>query len=314
MTKSNKTVLVTGGAGYIGSVLVPELLKIDCKVRVLDSLLFNQTSLLPYFINENFEFIKGDIRDVEAVKNAMQGVDTIIHLAGIVGAPACKKNPQLAEEVNFIGTVNINNFRNISQKLFYASTGSVYGKVDGICEESLEPKPLSIYGTTKLRAEKEVMAKGNAIAYRFATAFGLSPRLRLDLLPNDFVFNALKNRSLVMYDKDFKRTFIHVRDIVRAYIFGIENFDSMKNEVYNVGSEIMNKTKEEIARMIQEKVKFDLYFADKGIPDPDQRDYEVSYKKLRGKGFQTSISFQQGIDELVLGLQTVTINNPFVNI
>jgi nucleoside-diphosphate-sugar epimerase len=314
ITTNKKTVLVTGGAGYIGSVLVPELLKNGYKVRVLDSLVFGQTSLLPYFIEENFHFIKGDIRDVETVKNALRGADIIIHLAGIVGAPACKKNPQLAEEVNFVGTTNINNFRDDSQKLFYASTGSVYGKVDGICEESLRPKPLSIYGTTKLRAEKEVMSKGNSIAYRFATAFGLSPRLRLDLLPNDFVFSALKNRSLVMYDKDYKRTFIHVRDIVRAYIFGIENFDSMKNEVYNVGSEIMNKTKEEIARLIQEKVKFELYFADKGVPDPDQRDYEVSYKKLRGKGFQTSISFQQGINELVLGLQTVNIANPYANI
>ena len=136
MVTSNKKILVTGGAGYIGSVLVPELLKNGYKVRVLDSLVFGQTSLLPYFIDENFEFIKGDIRDADAVKNAVEGVDTIIHLAAIVGAPACKKNPQLAEEVNFVGSTNINNARNNSQKLFYASTGSVYGKVDGISVES----------------------------------------------------------------------------------------------------------------------------------------------------------------------------------
>jgi nucleoside-diphosphate-sugar epimerase len=314
MTNEKKTVLVTGGAGYIGSVLVPELLKHGFKVRVLDSLVFNQTSLLPYFINGDFEFIKGDIRDVEAVKKALQGVDTIIHLAAIVGAPACKKTPQLAEEVNYVGSTNINNLRSESQKLFYASTGSVYGKVEGICTEELIPNPLSLYGTTKLRAENEVMKKGNAISYRFATAFGLSARVRLDLLPNDFVFSALKNRHLVIYDKDFMRTFIHVTDIVRAYIFGIDNFEAMKNEVYNVGSEKMNKTKEDIANAVKEKVKCELYFADKGIPDPDQRDYEVSYEKLRGKGFEISVSFEQGVDEMVRGLQMVSIINPFVNV
>lgn len=307
-------VLITGGAGYIGSALVPELLQAGYQVRVLDSLVFGQTSLLPYFINPNFEFMRGDIRDVAMVNKAVAGMDVIIHLAAIVGAPACKKNPVLTEEVNFQGTVNINNARTPEQKLFYASTGSVYGKVENICTEDLIPNPLSSYGETKLRAETEVMKKGNAIAYRFATAFGLSPRLRLDLLPNDFVFNALKNRYLVVYDKNFKRTFVHVKDIVRAYLFGIKNFESMKNEVYNVGSEKMNKTKEDIARMVAEKINFEILFVDKGIPDPDQRDYEVSYKKISAKGFDTEISFEQGLNELILGLQMVTIANPYSNV
>ncbi len=307
-------ILVTGGSGYIGSLLVPELIKNGHFVRVLDSLVFGQTSLLPYFIDKNFELIKGDVRDVDTVKKSLEGINVIIHLAAIVGAPACKKFPQLAEEVNFVGTKNINDLRSESQKMFYASTGSVYGKVDGVCTEDLEAKPLSIYGTTKLRAEQEVMKKGNSIAYRFATAFGLSSRLRLDLLPNDFVFNALKNRHLVMYDKNFKRTFVHVKDIVRAYLFGIDNFEAMKNEVYNVGSEKMNETKEGIALLIKKQVNFELYFADKGIPDPDLRDYEVSYKKIREKGFETAVSFEEGIEELVKGLQTVNINNPFANI
>ena len=270
--------------------------------------------MLPYFINPDFEFIKGDVRDVETVKKAVSGTDVIIHLAAIVGAPACKKNSQLAEDVNYQGTVNINEARTNSQKMFYASTGSVYGKVENICTEDLQPKPLSIYGDTKLRAEKEVMKKGNSIAYRFATAFGLSPRLRLDLLPNDFVFNALKNHYLVVYDKHFKRTFVHVKDIVSAYLFGIENFEKMKNEVYNVGSEKMNKTKEDIANIIKQKINFEILFVDKGIPDPDQRDYEVSYKKIRDKGFETSIDFDMGIDELIRGLQTVDVANPFSNL
>ncbi len=307
-------ILITGGAGYIGSLLVPQLLNKGHQVRVLDSLLFRQTSMLPYFINPDFEFIKGDVRDVETVKKAVSGTDVIIHLAAIVGAPACKKNSQLAEDVNYQGTVNINEARTNSQKMFYASTGSVYGKVENICTEDLQPKPLSIYGDTKLRAEKEVMKKGNSIAYRFATAFGLSPRLRLDLLPNDFVFNALKNHYLVVYDKHFKRTFVHVKDIVSAYLFGIENFEKMKNEVYNVGSEKMNKTKEDIANIIKQKINFEILFVDKGIPDPDQRDYEVSYKKIRDKGFETSIDFDMGIDELIRGLQTVDVANPFSNL
>lgn len=307
-------ILITGGAGYIGSALIPELLNAGHQVRVLDSLLFGQTSLLPYFINENFEFIKGDIRNFELAQKVVSGMDVIIHLAAIVGAPACKKDPKLAQEVNHFGTANINNARDISQKMFYASTGSVYGKVENICREDLPTKPLSAYGETKLRAEEEVMNKGNAIAYRFATAFGLSPRLRLDLMPNDFVFNALKNKYLVVYDKTFKRTFIHVRDIISAYLFGIANFDKMKNEVYNIGSEKMNKTKEEVANMIREKLNFEILFVDKGIPDPDQRDYEVSYEKIRNKGFDTKISFEKGIDELILGLQIVNIVHPYSNV
>lgn len=308
-------ILVTGGAGYIGSLLVPELLNHGHEVRVYDNLIFKQTALLPYFINDKFEFINGDIRDAEGVKKAVDGTDAIIHLAGLVGAPACKKDPRLTEEINFDGTVNVNNARNDSQKVFYASTGSVYGKVeDGLCVETLPCKPLSAYGLTKLRGEVEVMNKGNAISYRFATAFGLSPRLRLDLLPNDFVFTALKQRSLVVYDKDFMRTFVHVKDIVNAYVFGIENYEKMKNEVYNIGSETMNFAKEEIAKKIQKKVKCDIYYTSSGILDPDLRDYAVSYEKVRSKGFNTKISLDAGLDELVKGLRTVSVANPYSNV
>lgn len=307
-------ILITGGAGYIGSLLVAELLRGGHTVRVLDNLTFGPNSLMPYFIDDHFEFIKGDIRDTEIVKRSVQDMDVIIHLAGIVGAPACKRDPKLTEEVNYQGTVNINNARTETQKLFYASTGSVYGKVTDICTEESPTNPLSTYGDTKLRGEKEVMSKGNAISYRFATAFGLSARPRLDLLPNDFVFNALKNKYLVVYDKHFKRTFIHVRDIVNSYVFGIEHFDSMKNEVYNVGSEKMNKTKEEIAQMVREKINFEILYVDQGIPDPDQRDYEVSYQKIRNKGFELTITFEKGLNEMIKGLEHLRISNPFSNV
>jgi nucleoside-diphosphate-sugar epimerase len=307
-------ILVTGGAGYVGSVLVPELLKKGHEVRVLDNLMYGQTSFLPYFIEDNFEFVKGDVRDIETVEKAVGGVDMIIHLAAIVGAPACNKDRKAAEAINYQGTVNLVNARGGSQKLIYASTGSVYGALKEICTEESPTKPLSVYGITKLEAEKQIMQSGNAIAYRFATAFGLSPRLRLDLLPNDFTFKALKNKYLVIYDKDFKRTFIHVKDMVRAFIFGIENFDRLKDEVYNVGHEKMNYTKEQIAKRIRDKINFEIYYADKGIPDPDQRDYEVSYQKIRDKGFETKIPLEKGIDELINGFQTLSMKNRYSNV
>ncbi len=307
-------ILITGGAGYVGSVLVPELQKNGHKVRVLDNLMYRQMSLLPYFIEDNFEFIKGDVRDVETVKKAIDGVDMIIHLAAIVGAPACKKDIEAAKAINYQGTVNVDNARDNSQKLIYASTGSVYGALRGVCTEESTTNPLSIYGRTKLEAERQVMQSGNTIVYRFATAFGLSPRLRLDLLPNDFVVNATKNRYLVLYDKNFKRTFIHVKDMARAFIFGIENFDRLKDEVYNIGSEKMNYTKEEITKVIKEKINFEIYYADRGVPDPDQRNYEVSYQKIRHKKFETKISLEKGIEEIIKGSQMVYLRNPYSNL
>ena len=276
--------------------------------------MYKQISFLSYFINDNFEFIKGDIRDKKTVEKALEGVDLIIHLAAIVGAPACRKNIDIARAINFQGTVNVDAARNDTQKLIYASTGSVYGRIKNVCTEVSPTNPLSTYGKSKLEGEKQLLKSGNAIVYRFATGFGLAPRLRFDLLPNDFVLNALQNKHLVLYDKDFKRTFIHVRDMVRSYIFGIENFTILNNEVYNIGSEKMNFTKEEIALAIHKKLKFEIYFADKGIPDPDQRDYEVSYEKIREKGFETEISLDRGINELINGFQLLSLKNPYSNL
>ncbi|NHI94805.1 MAG: NAD(P)-dependent oxidoreductase [Candidatus Lokiarchaeota archaeon] len=307
-------ILITGGAGYIGSLLNTALLKKGYKVRVLDNLMYGQITLLEHFINKNFEFIKGDIRDQEVVEKALKGVDLIIHLAAIVGAPACQKDKKLAEEINFQGTVNINDSRKESQKIIYASTGSVYGALNEICSEESITNPTSIYGKTKLKAEQYIIQTKNAVCYRFATAFGLSPRLRLDLLLNYFVFQAVKNKYIVLYDKDVKRTFIHVSDIVRSFIFGIERFDEIKNEVYNIGSENLNFTKEEIVMEIRKNLNFELYYADKGLPDPDQRNYEVSYKKIGQKGFETKIFLEEGICELIKGFQILKINNPYSNI
>jgi len=306
-------ILVTGGTGYVGSLLVPELLKLGHKVRVLDNLMYGQRSLLPFFIEENFEFINGDVRDLKAVKKAIEDMDMIIHLAAIVGAPACRKDRETARDVNYGGTTNVDLARDKSQRLIYASTGSVYGALADKCTEESPLNPLTTYSKTKLEAEKQVMSTGNVLVYRFATAFGLSPRMRLDLMPNDFTFQAVKNRSLMVFERNYRRTFIHVRDMVSSYIFGVENFDKLKDEAYNVGSEKLNYTKEDIARSIEEKIDYALIFTDYST-DPDKRDYEVSYQKIRDKGFETTITLDQGIDELIKGYQMISLKNPYSNV
>lgn len=311
LQQKSKKILVTGGAGYIGSVLVPELLNRGYLVRVIDNLMYNHhPSLLTCFLNPNFEFQKGDLRNADFLKQALEGVDLIIHLAAIVGEPACRKNPELCYSTNQQGTALLNSLRSPEQKLIFASTGSVYGKVEGLCGEETALNPVSDYGISKLAAERIITTKNNYVIYRFATAFGLAHSLRLDLLVNDFVWRALKEKTIVVYEANFRRTFIHVRDMAESLIFAVENFDRMKNNVYNVGHESMNFTKEDIAKKIQQKINFHLHFADFGA-DPDQRNYEVSYAKIRAAGFETKISLEQGIDEMVKGLQMVNVQNPY---
>ena len=307
-------VLLTGGAGYIGSMVIPLLLESGCAVTVLDSLRFNGLSLLPYFMNPRFNFIKGDVRDEQTVKDAIKDVDIIIHLAAIVGFPACKKEPKLAQEVNFESTKLINKLRSPSQPIIFASTNSNYGHVaDGFCTEETPLNPLTIYGVTKTNSEKLLLESGNVIVYRFATAFGLSARLRLDLLINDFVYQAIKNNNIIIYEKEFKRSFVHVRDIARALVFAVDHYDSMKNDVFNVGSENMNMSKKDVALLIKKKYDYILEFADNG-EDPDKRNYEVSYEKIRKAGFHTTISIEDGVNELIRGLQVVETQSMFANV
>ncbi len=302
-------ILLTGGAGYVGTVLTSKLLEEGYKVRVLDNLMYNQTCHLPFFINKNFEFIRGDIRDKELVEKALKDVDIIIHLAAIVGVPSCNKDPELAKAVNVEGTKNINLLRSDKQPLIYASTGSNYGRIEGVCTEESPLNPLSVYGITKSQAEREIMEKGNAVALRFATGFGVSPRFRYDsLMINDFVYQACKNGFLVIYEPNARRTFIHVQDMVKSYLFTIKNFEKMRNQVYNVGSEKMNYTKGEVALKIQRKVIFSLHFGNIGH-DEDQRDYEVSYDKIRKVGFETEISVEEGIEELIKAFQNFPIKD-----
>lgn len=307
-------VLVTGGAGYVGSVLIPCLLERGYKVRVLDNLMYGGLGLLPHCLNPNFEFIQGDVRDPEAVREAIWDADVIIHLAAIVGYPACKKNPQLAEEVNLGGTLNLDRARSKSQMVIFASTGSNYGHVsEGLCTEETPLNPLSLYGVTKTEAEKRLLESGNVTVYRFATAFGLSPRLRLDLMINDFVYQAVVNRQLIVYEKDFRRTFIHVRDMARSFLFAIDHAAQTRDGVFNVGSESVNLTKEDVALMIREKVNYFLHFADID-KDEDQRNYAVSFCRIRDLGFELTVSVEQGVDELMRGFQLISIPNPYSNV
>ena len=307
-------VLVTGGAGYVGSVLIPHLLNRGYKVRVLDNLTYGGSGLLPHCLNPNLEFIKGDIRDPEAVQEAVWDADVIIHLAAIVGYPACKKNPQLAEEVNLGGTVNLNAARSKGQMVIFASTGSNYGHVaDGVCTEETPLNPLTLYGVTKTEAEKRLLESGNVIVYRFATAFGLSLRLRLDLMINDFVYQAVVNHQLIVYERQFRRTFIHVQDMARSFLFAIDHAGQMRDGVFNVGSEVANLTKEDVALMIRDKVNYFLHFADIGT-DEDQRDYEVSFSRIRNLGFNSMIPVEDGVDELIRGFRLISIPNPYSNV
>ncbi len=307
-------ILVTGGAGYVGSELIPHLLHEGHTVRVLDSLMFGGRSILPCFGSPNFQFVKGDIRDATAVQECVKDVDTIIHLAAIVGYPACKKDTRLAKEINVDGARVVNEARSKSQRLIFASTGSNYGALVGdLCREDTPLNPLTDYGKTKTEAEKIFLDRGNVVIYRFATAFGISPRLRLDLLINDFVYRAVKERNLIIYEKHFKRTFIHVRDMGRSFQFALRNFEKMKDQAYNVGSEHQNFSKEEIARLIQKHVRYYLHFAEVG-KDEDQRNYEVSYQKINALGFQTTVSVEQGIEELIAAMQVIEVHSEYSNV
>lgn len=307
-------VLVTGGAGYIGCVLVPMLLEAGHEVRVLDSLRKGGVGLLPYLSIPRLELVRGDIRDPEVVKNVLRDADVVMHLAAIVGYPACAKDPWLARTTNVDGTLNIARLASPHQVIVYPSSLSNYGSVpDSICTEEMVPAPITLYGITKMEGEKALLNRGNAIVFRPATAFGLSPQMRLDLLFNEFVYRALKEKYLVVYEPNHMRAFVHVRDLGRAFLFALDNGERMLNQVYNLGSESLNLRKRELAERIRRKVDFVLNISDTG-EDPDKRNYTVSFSKLRRAGYETAISIDEGIDELLRGLPAVDVMSPFSNV
>lgn len=306
-------ILITGGAGYVGTGLIPQLLAKNYKVTVFDNLMFGGDAILPFFRDKNFSFILGDIRDKKALGAAVKDADVVIHLAAIVGFPACRKEPELATSVNVDGTKNLVEVVSDNQLVIYGSTGSNYGAVEDICTEETPLNPLSLYGQTKTLAEKILLENRKTIAWRFATAFGVSARLRLDLLINDFTYKALTQGYLVVYESHFMRTFIHVHDMGRAFLFGIENQDKMVNSVYNVGNEVLNYSKLQICEMIKERTGAYIHYADIG-EDADKRNYVVSYDKINKLGYSTTITVEDGIDELVRALKAVQFRTPYTNI
>ena len=303
-------VLVTGGCGYLGSMLVPLLLNREYQVTVLDRLMWGIKPILHFAAHPNLNLISGDIRDREVVRAAVQDTDVVFHLAAIVGYPACAADPAQAVSTNVDGTRNLVEALT-DQKLLFASTGSTYGKVEGRCTEETPIDPLTLYGSTKWQAERMVTGRGG-VALRFATVFGVSPRLRLDLLVNDFVHQALHNKQIVMYEGHFRRTFLHARDAARSFVFALDHYDKMLGSAFNVGTNAMNYTKRGVAEEIAKQVDFYLHEADVG-QDADQRDYEVCYDKIHRLGYTTTVNLAQGVAELVKILRHLRLTNEWRN-
>lgn len=310
---SMERILVTGGAGYKGALLIPQLLERGYKVLLYDSFMYGAQSILCFSSHPNLQIVEGDVRDAESLASEVKRCDTIIHLAGIVGYPACAADPQLANSVNVVGSLNLAMAMSPLQRLIFASTGSTYGRVDGICDETTPINPLTLYGRNK-RDTEEIFTQRlkNYVILRFATVFGLAPRLRLDLLVNDFVHQAMHNRQIILYEGHHRRTFLHVRDAVNVYPFTLDHFDEMAGEVYNVGDDSGNYTKKEIAELINKQVDYYLHEADVG-EDLDQRDYHVSYEKIRALGYRATIDINSGISELVKILKYFRYKNPYRN-
>jgi len=310
-------VLVTGGAGYIGSVLVDSLINRKYDVTVVDNLMYKQTSLTQYCQLPNFKFVKGDVRDWNMMQPLVDEADIIIPLACIVGMPACKKYPELTQDTNQTAIEWLARNTRDDQKIIFPTTNSGYGiGQDGIhCTEETPLKPISLYGVTKVKAEEALLQRGNAVTFRLATVFGMSPRMRLDLLVNDFTYKAFKDKYIVLFESHFKRNFIHIRDVIKAFLFAIDRFDQMKGKAYNVGLSTANISKKELCEAIKQFIP-DFYIAESEInEDPDKRNYMVSNAKLESLGWMPSFSLKDGIQELLKSYPIIDAsNNNFTNL
>lgn len=296
-------VLITGGAGYLGSILSEHLLAHGYKVTVLDNLIYGEQSLFHLCANPDFDFVFGDARNEQLVTSLVAKADVIIPLAAIVGAPGCNLDPLMATSVNLDAIKMINRLRSLSQLIIYPTTNSGYGTKSGdvFCTEETPLEPITLYGRTKSDAEAAVLDSDNAITLRLATVFGMSPRMRMDLLVNHFVYAALTDRYIVIFEKDFKRNYIHIRDVANCFIHCIENSSGMIGRPYNVGLDKANLSKEELALKIKEHLpEFFVHFSEIGS-DPDKRNYIVSNQRLREAGFEAQYSLDAGIRELIKG-------------
>ncbi|MDD5473255.1 MAG: NAD(P)-dependent oxidoreductase [Candidatus Methanoperedens sp.] len=300
-------ILVTGGAGYIGSILVPELLKIGHEVIVMDNFMYNQTSLLDYCHDEKLAIIRGDARDKKIIPKCLEKVDAIFPLACLTGAPLCSKDALGAQTTNFDAIKMLLDLCRNDQMIIFPTTNSGYGigQKDKFCTEETPLNPISLYGRTKVEAEKIILEHGNSISLRLATVFGLSPRMRIDLMVNDFVYRAVNDRFIVLFEGHFKRNFIHIRDVARAFIHALENFDEMKNEPYNVGLSDANISKIELCAKIKKQLPDFVYLEAPVGEDTDKRDYLVSNEKIEKTGFRPEFTLDMGIKELIKGYNII---------
>ena len=296
-------ILITGGAGYIGSILAPELINKNFKVTVLDNFMFKQASLNHLCFHKNFNIINGDIRDSMLMQKLLRDHDLILPLAAIVGAPLCNKDPYSAQSINHDAIIDMIKKSSKNQMIIMPTTNSAYGTGDknNYCDEKSPLNPISKYAVDKVEIEKILMSRENSISYRLATVFGMSSRMRIDLLVNDFTYRAYHDSAMIIFEGHFKRNFIHVRDVVRGFVHAIENFDKMKSEIYNVGLSDANLSKLELCSEIKKHLPNFTYVEEKLKKDPDQRNYIVSNEKIESTGFSPKHSLSDGIEELIKG-------------
>lgn len=309
-------VLITGGAGYLGSTLTEILLSKDYKVTVLDSLVYKQLSLTSFCHNKNFNLVVGDVRDSQLLSDLVETHDIIIPLAAIVGMPACKKDPDLTVAINYEQIRDITEFARFGQKLLVPNTNSQYGSSETIITEDSPFNPLSLYAQTKCDAEKAVLDSGNGISLRLATVFGVSYRQRMDLLVNDFVYRAFTDEFLVLFESHFLRNYVHVRDVAKAFVHLIENYDTCNNNAFNVGLTSANMSKLQLAQKIKEYVPNLVIIEEQFKEDFDKRNYVVSNEKLEKTGWSCDFSLDTGIKELLRAYKMISNfkNKDFTNL
>jgi nucleoside-diphosphate-sugar epimerase len=308
-------ILITGGAGYIGSVLTPTLLALGHEVTVVDNFMFRQNSLTDCCQYPTFQVVRGDSRDEALMKRLVAGADVIIPLAALVGAPLCDRDPLAARTTNLEAVTMLCRLASPAQGFLMPVTNSGYGvgEKGKFCTEDTPLRPISLYGTTKVQAEEAVLERENGLTFRLATVFGMSPRMRIDLLVNDFVHRAVMDRAVVIFEGHFKRNYIHVRDVARVFVHAINNFETMKGKPYNVGLDDANLSKLELCAVIQKHLpKFVFLEAPIG-EDPDKRDYIVSNARIAATGFKPEWDLDRGIRELIKGF-TILRNSIYANV